>query len=54
MCLLKPFGVDHFERLIKKLGVINIFASNIEYPESVSQNQSARALLLKGVLKLMD
>lgn len=44
----KALGVDRFERLIKKLGVINIFASNIEHLEGVSQNQSARALLLKG------
>ena len=29
-------------------GVINIFAQNIQYPEYSSQNQEARALLLRG------
>ena len=43
----KVLGVDNFLRLIKKLGMINIFASNIEYPEYGSQNQAARALLLR-------
>ena len=43
----KTLGVDNYVRLIKKLGLINIFAANIEFPES------ARALLLRGVLKLM-
>ena len=43
----KALGVDNFLRLIKKLGIINIFASNIEYPEYGSQNQAARALLLR-------
>lgn len=49
----KALGIDNFLRLIKKSGMINIFASNIVHPEYVSQNQVARALLLKGVLKLM-
>ena len=43
----KAIGVDSFLRLLKRLGVINIFAQSIHYPEYLSQNQKARALLLK-------
>ena len=35
----------NYVRLIKKLGLINVFAANIEFPES------ARALLLRGDVK---
>ena len=41
----KALGVDNYVRLIKKLGLINIFATNIEFPEF------ARALLLRGGVK---
>ena len=41
----KTLGVDNYVRLIKKLGLINIFAANIEFPET------ARALLLWGGVK---
>ena len=44
----KALGVDNFLRLLRRLGVINIFAQNIQYPEYSSQNQEARALLLRG------
>ena len=40
--------MDSFLRLLKRLGVINIFAQSIHYPEYLSQNQEVRALLLKG------
>lgn len=35
----KALGVDNYLRLIKKLGMINIFASSIEYPEYDLQNK---------------
>ena len=51
-------GVDNYLRLIKKLGLINIFAASVEFPEPVSETQIARAFLLRGegggVLKLMQ
>ena len=40
--------MDSFLRLLKRLGVINIFAQSIHYPEYLSQNQEVRALLLRG------
>ena len=49
----KALGVDNYLRLIKKLDLINIFAACIEFPETVLETQTARALLLRGVLKLM-
>ena len=49
----KALGVDNYLRLIKKLDLINIFAACIEFPENVLETQTARALLLRGVLKLM-
>ena len=47
----KALGVDNFLRLQKRLGVINIFAQTIQYPEYPSLNQEARALLLRGSVK---
>ena len=47
----KALGVDNFLRLQKWLGVINIFAQTIQYPEYPSLNQEARALLLRGSVK---
>ena len=44
----KALGVDSFLRLLKRLGIINIFAQNIQYPKYLTQNQEARALLLRG------
>ena len=44
----KALGVDNFLRLLKRLGVINIFTQTIQYPEYSSQNPVARALLLRG------
>ena len=44
----KALGVDSFLRLLKKLGIINIFAHSIDFPKYTSQNQEARALLLRG------
>ena len=41
-------GVDNFLRQLKRLGVINIFAQSIHYPDYLSQNQEARALLSRG------
>ena len=46
-------GVDNYLRLIKKLGLINIFVASVEFPEPVLETQTTRALLLRGVLKLM-
>ena len=44
----KALGVDNFLRLLKILGIINIFDNNVQYPEYTKQNQEARALLLRG------
>lgn len=43
--------MDNFLRLLKRLGVINIFTQTIQYPEYSSLNQAARALLLMGSVK---
>nr|XP_023884414.1 uncharacterized protein LOC111996655 [Quercus suber] len=43
----KALGVDNYLRLIKKLGLIKIFATSVEFPEPVSETQIARALLLR-------
>ena len=48
----KALGVESYLRLIKRLGVINIFASTVEYPHTTLQSQKARALLLKGSVKI--
>ena len=39
--------------MVKKLGLINIFAHQVEYPEYIVDDQATRALLLRGVLNLM-
>uniref|UniRef100_A0A7N2MV82 Uncharacterized protein n=1 Tax=Quercus lobata TaxID=97700 RepID=A0A7N2MV82_QUELO len=44
----KALGSDSFLRLLKRIGVINIFAQSIHYPEYLTQHQEARALLLRG------
>ena len=44
----KALGVEDYLRLIKKLGIINIFAHNVEYPQNTALSQEARALLLRG------
>ena len=44
----KALGLDNILRLLKRLGVINIFAQTIQYPKYSSQNQAVRALLLRG------
>ncbi|XP_057956674.1 uncharacterized mitochondrial protein AtMg00810-like [Malania oleifera] len=48
----KALGVDNHIRLVKKLGLINIFPPKIEYPDYVNEDQNARALLLKGDVKI--
>ena len=47
----KVLGVDNFLRLLKRLGIINIFAHSVQYPEYTKQNQEARALLLRGIVE---
>ena len=37
----KALGVESFLRLIKRLGVINIFASKVEYPHIGLEDQKA-------------
>ena len=39
----KALGVDNYLRLIKKLGLINIFAACVEFLETVSETQIVRA-----------
>ena len=38
---IKALGVESFLRLIKRLGVINIFASKVEYPHTGLEDQKA-------------
>lgn len=47
----KALGVESFLRLIRRLGVINIFASKVEYPHTGMEDQKARAILLRGSIK---
>ncbi|XP_057958648.1 uncharacterized mitochondrial protein AtMg00810-like [Malania oleifera] len=44
----KALGVNNHIRMIKKLGLINIFAHQVEYPDCTIKDQAARALLLRG------
>ena len=44
----KALGVNNFLRLLKRLGIINIFAHSVQYLQYTKQNQEARALLLRG------
>ena len=48
----KALGVDQFSKLLARLGVINIFAHKIQYPEYKKHNQETRALLLRGSVKM--
>ena len=48
----KALGVESYLRLIKRLGVINIFTSIVEYPYTTLQSQKARALLLRVSVKI--
>ena len=50
--LTKALGVDNYVRMVKKLGLINIFAHQVEYLEYIVDDQAARALLLRGGVKL--
>ena len=43
--------MESFLRLITRLGVINIFASIVEYPHTVLQSQKARAVHLRESVK---
>ena len=47
----KALGVESFLRLIKRLGVIKIFASKVEYPHTGLEDQKARVVLLRGSVK---
>ena len=47
----KALGVENYLRLIRRLGVNNIFAHVVEYPHTTMQSQKARALLLRGSVK---
>ena len=38
--------------MVKKLGLINIFTHQVEYPEYIVDDQAARALLLRRGVKL--
>ena len=44
----KALGVDTLLWLLRRLGIINIFAQTIEYPECVTEKKESRALLLRG------
>lgn len=46
-------GEDDFLRLLRRLGIINIFAHCIQYLEHTMQNQEERALLLRGSVENM-
>ena len=48
----KALGVDQFSKLLARLGVINIFAHDIHYPEYQRHNPNTRALLLRGSVKI--
>ena len=48
----KALVVDQFSKLLARLGVINIFAHNIPYPEYQRHNPDTRALLLRGSVKI--
>lgn len=48
----KALGVDNFLGLVKRLGISNIFAHSIEYPECVIQKQEARDLIFRGSVEI--
>ena len=43
----KALGVDTLLWLLRRLGIINIFAQTIEYPECVTEKEELRALFLR-------
>ena len=47
----KALGVESFLKLIRRLGVINIFASTMTFPHTSFEEQKARAVLLRGSIK---
>ena len=47
----KAVGVESFLKLIKRLGVINIFASTVTFPYTSLEEQKARVVLLRGSIK---
>ena len=47
----KALGAESFLKLIKRLGVINIFASIVTFPHTSSEKQKTRAVLLRGSVK---
>ena len=47
----KALGVESFSKLIRRLGVINIFASPVGYPHTGLEEQEARAMLLRRSIK---
>lgn len=44
----KALGMDNFLRLLRTLGITNIFAQTVEYPKAVEEKKEAGALLLRG------
>ena len=48
----KALGIDQFSKLLARLGVINIFAHNIQYLEYQRHNPETRALLLRESVKI--
>ena len=50
----KALGVEDYLRLIKRLGIINIFAYVAEYLHTTALSQKAKALLLRGSVKVVD
>ena len=48
----KALGVENYLRLITRVGVINIFAHVVEYPSPPKPSQKARAVLLRGSVKI--
>uniref|UniRef100_A0A7N2R266 Uncharacterized protein n=1 Tax=Quercus lobata TaxID=97700 RepID=A0A7N2R266_QUELO len=47
----KALGVESFSKLIRRLGVINIFAFTVSYLHTGLEEQKARAMLLRGSIK---
>ena len=47
----KALGVESFLKLIRRLGVINIFASTVTFPHTSLEEQKARVVLLRGSIK---
>ena len=50
----KALGVEDYLRLIKRLGIINIFAYVVEYLHTTTLSQKEKALLLRGSVKVVD